>query len=175
MKYFLNAEVPAFMQIDLKDCVLYIKDGSDPQNSIEIKIGEGNLTYSEKVEREYTLNRGLLDEVRDGDEQPMDVSFDLTWEYVRGRNSTGATPTVEDALKNQGGAADWTSSDSDQCRPFAVDIVVVNTPDCSTGDVETITLPDFRYEDLSHDLRAGTISCSGRCNATTATATRAAQ
>ena len=69
---------PVFAQIDLKKATVWLKDGATPQNTLEIKVGEGNLTYSEKVNREYTLNRGILDKVRDGDQTPMDVSFDLT-------------------------------------------------------------------------------------------------
>jgi hypothetical protein len=133
-------------------------------NEITVKVGEGTLTYSEKRTMEYTLNRGTLDEVREGDEVPMDVAFDLVWEYITG--TTGA-PTVEDALKKIGEASTWRSSDTDACKPYAVDIVVEYEPDC-TGDPETITLPDFRWEALDHDLKAGTIKCTGKCNATVA-------
>jgi hypothetical protein len=92
------------------------------------------------------------------------LKFDFFWEYIRSA-STGATPTVEEALKNIGGAADWTSTDSDTCRPYAVDIEVEYIPAC-TGAAEQITFADFRYEQLDHDLRAGTVSCSGKCNST---------
>ena len=168
---------PVFAQIDLKNAMLYIRDGTTPTaEEIEIKIGEGNLTFSEKINREYTLNRGTLDEVRNGDEVPMDVSFDILWDYIKGSSTTGEDPSVEDALKQRGNAAAWESTDSDTCRPYAVDIVIVYTPSPSAcGDSETITFPDFRYESLDHDLRGGTASCSGKCNATEPTVVRAAQ
>lgn len=136
---------------------------------ITVKVGEGTLTYSEKRNMQYTLDRGTLDEVREGDQVPMDVKFDLVWEYIKG--ATGGTPTVEDALKKIGEAATWLSSDTDACKPYAVDLVVTYVPAC-TGDQEEITLPDFRWEDLSHDLKAGTISCTGKCNATKAVVLR---
>jgi hypothetical protein len=136
--------------------------------SITIKVGEGTVTYSEKRNIQYTLDRGVLDEVREGDEVPVDVKFDLIWEYIKG--TTGA-PTAEDCLKKIGEAATWRSSDTDACRPFALDIVIEYIPAC-TGDPETITLPDFRYESLDHDLKAGTISCTGKCNATEASSVR---
>lgn len=172
---------PVFIQIDLKQTLLKLKDGTTPTaNEITIKIGEGNLTYSENRAIEYTLDRGLLDEVRLGDEAPMDVAFDLLWEFIVGNtDSAGVPPTVEDVLKNQNNASGWISTDADACRPFAVDVVVEHVPVCGAGaptqEQEIITLPDFRYETLDHDLRAGTIAVSGRCNAKVATIVRSLQ
>jgi len=167
----------AFIVIDLKDAVLTIQDGTTPTAlSITVKIGEGNLTYTESRNVEYILDRGLLDEVRLGDEIPLDVNFDFVWEYISGNTTTTTNvPTVEDALKAQNNAAAWTSTDSDICRPFAVDLILTHTPACATADSETITFPDFRWDSLDHDLRAGTVACVGRSNATEATKVRAVQ
>lgn len=170
---------PAYAQIDLKNATIRIKDGSGgttgEPNMIEIKIGEGNLTYTERKEIEYTLDRGRLDEVREGDEVPMEVRFDFVWDYIKGSSTTGtdAVPTVEDALKKRGAAAAWISTDDDSCRPYAVDIEIDYEPNCPGQDKETIVLPDFRYEQLEHDLRNGTVSCDGRCNVKEAAVTRA--
>lgn len=176
-------------QIDLKNATISFRDGDSPTpNEIAVTVGQGNLTYVENRAIEYTLDRGVLDEVRLGDQAPLEVSLSFTWTYIRGTMAGGssstdfgsaasagsAVPTVEDVLKQKGAAASWVSSDSDACRPYCVDIVVVYTPPC-TGDMETIILPDFRYEQLSHDLSAGTISVSGKCNATEALADRDAQ
>ncbi len=145
------------------------------QKNIEVKIGEGNLTYSENRNIDYILDRGLLDDVREGDQVPMDVNFDFQWEYIVG-SSGSAIPTVEEALKGTGEAAAWVSTDSDACRPYAVDLEIEYLPVPSTcGDGEVITFSDFRYETLDHDLREGTISCAGRCNVTKAAAVRTAQ
>jgi hypothetical protein len=161
-------------QIDIRDAVIKIKDGGagSAAQEIEVQVGEGNFTWTERRNMDYLLDRGNLDEVREGDQVPVEVSFEFKWEYITGGSASGATPTIEDALKQVGPAAGWVSSDSDACRPYAVDIEVTYTPDCSTGDVETMLFPDFRYEELSHDLRAGQISCSGQCNVTAVTATR---
>lgn len=176
---FYKIWAPAYAQIDLKEATIYIKDGDSPVNQIEIKIGEGNLTYDETRTIEYTLDRGLLDEVREGDQVPMDVSFDIVWEFITGNeDSAGVPPTPEDALKQQNNAASWVSTDADTCRPYAVDIVIEYVPACTSAgqpEQEVITLPDFRWETLSHDLRAGTIACSGKCNATKATVVRSYQ
>jgi len=163
-------------QIDLKQATVTIKDGAG--NSLEVRIGEGNLTYTETKTMEYKLNRGILDEVREGDQVPVAVTFDFVWDYLKGpssASSAGGTPTIEDALKRRGGAAGWTSSDSDTCRPYAVDLVILYTPSCATGDKEEIVLEDFRVETLNHDLSAGTVAAAGNCNVTEATVTRSAQ
>lgn len=162
---------PVFAQIDLKHCTIRLQDGAG--NYIDVKIGEGNLSYTERKTMEYTLDRGLLDEVREGDQVPMDVSLDAVWEYITGTTGSAGVPTIEDVLKRRGAAAAWVSTDSDACRPFAIDILVINEPQPDgCGDDETVTLSDFRYEELSHDLRAGTISVTGKCNVTEATAVR---
>ena len=162
-----------FAQIDLKYATIEIKDGAGA--SIEVTIGEGNLTYTEAKNIEYTLDRGLLDEVREGDQVPVDVSLDFVWEYLRGPTG-GTPPSVEEALKNIGNASSWTSTDTDACRPYAVDLVITYQPQpAACGDQEVITLPEYRYESLDHDLRAGTVSTSGKCNVTQATVVRSAQ
>lgn len=160
-------------QFDLKNATIRFKDGAGTPKELAIKVGEGTLSFSEKQPREYTRDRGKLDSVRDGDEEPMDVSFDLIWEFLQ--SNTTINPTPEDALKQRGGAADWISSDSDVCAPYAVDIEIFYDPQCSTEDIEIITLPDFRWEQIDHDAKAGTLSVSGRCNAKQATIARQAQ
>jgi hypothetical protein len=98
--------------------------------------------------------------------------MDFVWEYLKGQTGSG-TPTIEDALKKRGEAASWTSTDSDQCRPYAVDIEVIYSPTpVACGDMEIILLQDFRYESLDHDLSGGTVAVSGQCNVTEATVTR---
>ena len=172
MYTFLNAApwTITYAQIDVKDTRLYINDSGS--NQIEVKIGEGNFTWTETINRDYILDRGLLDEVRDGDQAPVEVSFDILWDYIKGSSATGAAPTVEEALKNIGLAASWVSSDSDACRPYSVYLVLVYDPSCTTGDVEAITFSDFRWESLDHDLRGGAIACSGKCNIVVPTLTR---
>lgn len=161
----------AFVVIDLKEATIRLSDGTGTPNTLDIKVGEGNLTYSESRNVEYILDRGNLSEVRLGDQVPLDVSFDLIWDYISSPSS-GTIPSPEDALKQKNRASGWTSSDSDVCRPYALDVIVIFDPACATADTETITLPDFRYESIDHDLRAGTLSVSGKCNAVEATAVR---
>jgi len=159
--------------IDFKETQLFLQDGTGgTPKEAEIIVGEGNLTFDETVTREYRLNRGKLNEVKNGDETPMAVSFDFEYQYLRG---DGVTPSLEDALKNRYAAATWITTDaSDPCAPYALNIKIVYDPDCAVGDMETTILPDFRYESLNHDISGSTISCSGNCNATQATSVRTA-
>ena len=150
----------------------HAKTTLDGQNGIAIKIGEGTLTYSEKRTVEFTRDRGILDTVREADEEPMDVTIDGTWEYITAESGSG-TPTVEDALKNIGEASGWVSSADDQCQPFCVDVEIHNAPDCSGVQDEIIMFEEFYYETIDHDLREGTFSITGRCNRKTAVSRRA--
>lgn len=141
-------------------------------NSITVKIGEGNFTYSEKRNMEYVLDRGKLDTVREGDEVPMEISFDFTWEFISAASGDSA-PTVEEALKRSGKASQWTSTSEDACEPYAVDISLKNVPGCGfTGQNEVLLFPDFRWESLEHDASNGAVAVQGKCNAKNAVTLR---
>ena len=139
---------------------------------LEIKIGEGNLNFTENKPREYIRNRGLLDTVRNADEETMDISFDFTWEFVSAVTSSGL-PTIKEAIKHSGEASTWVSTSSDACEPAdCVNIEIFYDPACGGANTELIELKEFRYETLEHNLRDSTISCTGKCNQTEATESR---
>lgn len=168
--------IPVFFQIDLKDTTVTIRDGTTPTpNSITIRIGEGNLTFTERVTREYLLDSGRLDDIRNGDEVPVELAFDAVWDFITGTTGTGGVPSLHDALKRQGAAAVWVSTDTDPCTPYAVDVVLDHVPNCTSQDKEDTVFDDFRYEQIDHDLRAGTFAVSGQCNVTEAVSTRTPQ
>jgi hypothetical protein len=141
--------------------------------TLEVNIGSGNLTYSEKKNMLYELNRGRLDSVREGDEAPVEVSMDFIWDFITAIAGSG-TPTIEDAMKNRGEAASWDSSSSDLCEPYAIDVEVEYVPPCGGVQREIITLPDFRYESLDHNITDAQVSAQGKCNVVEATVVRAA-
>lgn len=161
-------------QVDIKNATIKFKDGTTPTpKELEIKIGEGNVNWTETVNRDYKLDKGKLDTVRNGDEAPVTVSLDFQWEWLKA--STGNPPTPVDVLKKRGEAAAWVSSSADACEPYAIDVEITIDPNCSDGsEYEVITFPDFRHESLDYDLREGTISCSGGCNVVEATVARVA-
>jgi hypothetical protein len=123
------------------------------------------VTYTENKEYEYELDRGILDTVREGDEQPLDATIDFVYEFVT--TGTGEAITPVDALKGVGGAVEFVSSSSDLCEPYAVDIEIEHDPGaCSGAGNEVTTFPDFRHDTLEFDLDEATISVTGRSNAT---------
>jgi hypothetical protein len=153
--------------IDLKTCRLFMADGTSPTpNKVEVHVREGLLTWTEALAREYLLERGILSEVRDGDETPMDVSFNYIWDFVTSDESTGATPKPYEILKNIGAASTWVSSDSDTCRPYAIDLIIEQRVDCGAEFDQRITFPDFRPESIAPAIGDGQIAVTGKCNAT---------
>lgn len=154
--------------VELKYCTIKLVDGDNPVNYLALKIGDGNLTYSETRNIEYRLDKGQIDLVRQGDEAPVDVSLDCVLE--KWISSSGESITPREALTNSGRASDWVSSSADTCEPFALDLVVLYEPNCGAdGSNQMITLTDFRYEKLDFDLKAGTLKVTGKCNCTSAT------
>jgi len=154
------------MKINLKNATVKLKGGGTSEE-ITLKIGDGNVTFSEYQPREYTLDRGLLDEIRDDDDQPMDVNFDVNWEWLE--SITGENVTLREVLQNLAG---WGSTDPDICRPPSIDFEITIDSVCGTvTTTEEILLPYYRNEQIDYDVDAGQLSCSGKCNATKATIT----
>ena len=165
----------------MKGTLLEIRDGgvnpSDDipgftSNKLSIRIGEGNLTWTEKRNIAYKLDKGVLYDVALGDESPIDVRFDFMWEYIKGSTESGADPTIEDALKQTGNASTWISAFdplsgnlyADPCKPYAVHLMIERSPCFDTDELERIYLGFFHYNQFDHDPRGGTVSCTGTCN-----------
>jgi len=158
---------PALSAATLDNAVITVNG-----RSVLVKVGDGNLTWTENREFDYDLDRGVLDTVRSGDDQPMEVNLDLVYEFITAVTGGSADPTVNDALKNTGQASTWVTASADACEPYAVDLVLEQAQPCTGVEPELIIFPDFRYESLAHDTDEATISMSGRCNATQPTVTR---
>lgn len=134
-------------------------------NSIELKLGEGTVSFTEKQNMRYVLNRGLLYGVVKGDQTPIEVKFNAIWEFYLADASDASGPiSVMDALKNRGGASGWVTSDVDPCNPYSLDVEVHYIPTCSPTKDEYILLQDFRFEELGDDLKQGVFDISGKCN-----------
>lgn len=166
-------------KMSLKNAVLTIKDGAGSPITVTCKIGDGDLSWTEAQNIEYELDRGNLDPtlVREGDDVPIEVSFDIVWEYYEG---SGTVYTPHDILTNR----DMSSSNDDRqegstftstgdsCTPYAVDLTFTITNNCGSGSNETMVFRDFRYERISGSARSGQISCSGKCPTRYANSTR---
>lgn len=159
-------------QMNLKKTKLYLHyrgSGGNPAY-VEVRVGEGNITWSEKRTIEYTLDRGKLEFVdetsggaaREGDDQPVDVSFDIMWDWYAGAEDPyhvlKGIPSDDLTTINS-------AHDADPCAPHAVHIEIVYEPDCAEGNEEIVhyVLPYFRYEQLNWDVGSGQLSCSGTC------------
>jgi len=139
---------------------------------LTVKIGEGDLTWTESREMIYDRDRDLLDTVRLGQEQPVSVELNFTFEYVTTESGQLITPV--DALKQIGEATEWVSSSSDLCEPYAVDIYVIHDVPCGTDQDQDFRFADFRWESLDYSIQDATIAVSGQCNIANVTTTRAA-
>lgn len=141
---------------------------------LEIKVGEGTITWSEKKPREYKKDRGRLDQVRNGDEEPMDVTLNFMYEGLVASDPMTDPPTPFEALKQTGPAADWLNADNtDPCGPYSINIRIDWTPTgCADPETERVLLPYFRYEQLDFNPKEGSVNCTGKCNVTEASVTR---
>ena len=139
---------------------------------LEAKIGDGNISYDTDRELEYELDRGQLDAVVEGDDVPVSLNLDLTYEWLK--SATGITiPTPKEVLRKKGAAADWVSAGADPCEPYAILVEMDYHPQCSLPH-EITRFPEFRVESLSHDLQNSTIAARGRCKVSDITPIRRA-
>jgi hypothetical protein len=161
--------------IDLKDCTVTFKDGTGTPLTVTAVVGEGNFQWTEKRNIEYHKDRGKLATglVREGDEEPVDVSFEFVFDYLTTK-AADATIELDEMIKGATNGTSTLVSTGDACEPYACDIVINREPPAGCGDDELYTFAEFRYENISYDLRAGTISCTGTCNITAPTVARTA-
>ena len=137
---------------------------------LEVKIGDGNITYTEHNEYDYLLDRDNLDTVKQGKEVPMDVKWDSVYEHITTGTSENISPM--DALKGIGEADEWISYSADPCEPYSVALEVEHVPPCGTSQGETTLFPDFRSETREVNFKDATISVTGKCNVTEPIVTR---
>ena len=137
---------------------------------IAIKIGEGDLSWTEAREIIYDRDRSLLDTTRLGDEQPVEVDLAFIFDFVATESGQAITPI--DALKRIGEASEWVSSSSDLCEPYAIDIYVVHCVPCGSEQDQDFTFADFRYESLEYSIQDASIAVSGSCNVSNVPSTR---
>jgi len=168
--------------IDLKYARIVLADGSDPPNAVTVQLGDGTLDYTEKRTIDVVKRRGELDTVREGDEDPVEVSFQFVWETLAASHE-GDPPTIEDVLKRRGPAAGWASAGTDPEAPFCVNVAVVYTPRSGPGcdpfgtdpvngkpfKTQTVWLEEFHYTELAHSLTDAAVDCKGVCNRVAAT------
>lgn len=147
-----------------------------PARFISFKVGDGTLSWTEAKDNKYTLDRGTIDTVLQGDEQEMSVSTGYTWEEFTASTGSG-TPAPFDALNQEGEASGWTSTsdDPDGCSPYCVDLEVTYDPgNCGSQIKEIYTYEEFYWDDVNPTWKDGKVSFSGKCNRVAPTLTRVA-
>lgn len=128
---------------------------------LDIKVGDGNISWDETYNYEYEMDRSRIDSVVEGDDEPLSVTLDLVYEFVTA--VTGSlVPTPEDVLKKRGEATDWITAGADPCEVFAVDVEVDHAPPCA-AEHEITTFPEFRWDNISHDLGQASLNVRARC------------
>ena len=142
---------------NLKGAVITVKDGGG--KSAVLKVYDGNVEWTEGVDHEYVLNNGVLDSVEEGDEQPVEVTFDFGWETA---TTTGDRP--EDIFLGRNGAV---TAGADACEPYACTVEVVKEITCgSTTITETIPFPELRVDRHTFNYKDGKCSFPAKCKVT---------
>lgn len=131
---------------------------------LEVKVGEGNIEHTKNKDPQIDLDRGVLDGARSGNEQPMDVSFGIVYDWLR--SSTTDVPTADEVLERDGEAADWSNAAADECEPHQVTLKVIDAPDCGSAKAEVIIYPYFLPQTINASVEAASISVTGVCVAT---------
>jgi hypothetical protein len=131
---------------------------------VEAKIGTGDINHTKNKDPIVDTNRGLLDGARAGTEQPMDVSFEFVYDWLR--SSTPNVPTVDEVLEREGAAADWLTAAADPCEPYQVTLKVIDAPDCGSELAEVILYKYFLPQSINPSVDAAAVSVSGICVAT---------
>lgn len=158
---------------DLKNATIKINDGTAvTPNELTIVLSNGQFSHSESRPVDILLDRGILSTMRKGNQEAMQVDFTAQFEYY---TASSSEMTIADALKGQGEASAWESTNSDSCAPYVVDLILENIPACTGDQKETLTFPKFYATSINVNYESSEISISGVCLAVEPTAARADQ
>jgi hypothetical protein len=126
-------------------------------------MGSGTLDFSEVRNYDTLLNRGVFEELVQGDDAPMTVNASGAWEELR--SSAGATvPTWYEAWKKLGPAATWSTSDAN-CNLFCLDLELIHTPACADVEPEVYIFPAIPHPNLGGNTGDRSFSLQCMCNA----------
>jgi len=147
-----------------RDGILTIIDGTTPTpNEREVVGCDGDLTFSESQESFLVMRRGVIDSIREGDQQPISVSFTVKFEQWQAADGASTGISVVDALKKRGGASAWKSVDT--CGPYMVNLEFKIKDICTPGAFEVLTFQKFVCDtvDFSEGAEYNTLRISGKC------------
>lgn len=138
-----------------RDGIIVIQDGT-PGSPKEIVIAheEGNLSWTETVNKVAVLDRGVLDSRRAGDEAPVKLSFSANHVELCSDIDTGEeAPTAREVFHQIGNAAGWLSTAA-HGEAFSVRLIFwVLNPDSSGKDekivFEKVALDSFKFQEAA--------------------------
>lgn len=182
------------MKIDLKNVNLLVLRRSnissstpmDPNTGMVVKFGEGTFTWNLRDTINYELDRGRLEDVRRGDEVPIDISLTGKYEYIQqyGATMSGNLSLFEalDGTLLNGDPSPWATEGTPpgpeieawlDCAPYCVALELHNDlrRECpnitlAASMLEATLFRYFRAESHAMDVKAGTIAITGKCNIT---------
>ena len=166
---FQTAWKPVGELIDLKNCDIELTDGTP--TTVIVRVGEGNLTFSEKRNYDVQLNRGKLDGmgIKKGDEAPVEFSLDIAWDWIQGTSATPVTGGFESILSIIGRTLDVNgdpvgkSTDGDECNPYAFTMTVKYNAACgTTPNKKDLTFALCRYDQLQYDIGGAKLQMTGK-------------
>lgn len=151
-----------------RDLIVIFKDGASAENSLEVFMESGNLSWTEGTpEAMYFMDRGSIDdgETRDGDDSPMELSMDLAFTDPHSASYT----TVKGWLTRPTGsweAANLTSS-LGTGRDWRIHVEVTLLGDKRGGVADqTLRFPNWKPKVSAAEGDFLTLSVSGTCKAT---------
>lgn len=133
---------------NMRDGTIIIQDGSAIPKTLTIPVSEGDFSFTDNENTFIIMNRGRIYGRKLGDESTTQISFTAKfeqWSYAAGA-STGIS--IRDALRGEGGASDWVSTD-DACGPFAVDIIFKIADPCNATNFEVLTFENFHAAQIN--------------------------
>lgn len=132
---------------NLRDGQIKLKDGTGTPLSVTLTLESGDLSWSVKQVGIQVLDRGVLDHVRLGDQQPVALSFTIKVDRVHEATSP---VTVYNAFKKTGAAATWVSvGASHEVFMLKVEFTVLD-PAGGGADNEVITFNRVYYEEMNY-------------------------
>ena len=113
--------------------------GFGGMNSISVPMGEGAFGFTETQEIKVKKDRGVLDHMLKGEEEPVQWTLDAEFRGFLGATGTAdASTLIYEALNGISSASDW-DSDEPNSDVHAVQIRLTLT-DPGDSTIETLTL-----------------------------------
>lgn len=160
---------------NFRDGIMTIKDGTGTPNELEVVLDQGDVSYTENRNVNTILDRGVLYAFREGDDQPVEVTFSI---MLTGITGEGASVEVRDALLHVGNASSWvnTSTKTGELPSNDIEFVILDPSPLNAGSAtdEKLTFPNFVVTSISlaEDQSATRVTVTGQCLAKSPTIAR---